>query len=219
MMSSTVLNKVSGSLLKILFPDLDICVYCGSEYRVQNGACPNCAATLSRLKYGRGSALGFKHYAVFRYDDIVSTLIKQYKYDNRRYISEYIAEEMNRAMENGAVKGDILVHIPLHERKKRKRGFCQAERIASPLAEHSGLPHVSALKRVRDTKTQTRLTEKQRIQNVKDAFTVVDEVGIAGKDIILVDDVLTTGATAAECARILKKNGAGSVVIFIFAKT
>ena len=100
------------------------------------------------------------------------------------------------------LKIDCVCNVPLHEKRKKTRGFDQSEEIAKRISEVTGIPFIPALRRVRNTKTQTKLSEKQRKENMKGAFEKAADVS---GNALLVDDVLTTGATAGECATVLKQ--------------
>lgn len=118
----------------------------------------------------------------------------------------------------------LVVPVPLFPRKLRQRGFNQAELIARaalklhPLAHSLTLePHM--LERVRETQSQIGLTRHQRRENLRGAFRVADREKVSGRDVLLVDDVFTTGTTASECARILRKAGAERVWVATVART
>ena len=117
----------------------------------------------------------------------------------------------------------LVVPVPLHARKLRQRGFNQAELIARAAmkvrrAEHYALlPKL--LERRRETKSQIGLTSHQRRENLRGAFAVTDPPAIAGREVLLVDDVYTTGTTASECARVLRRAGASKVWVATVART
>jgi ComF family protein len=98
--------------------------------------------------------------------------------------------------------------VPLHPARERARGFNQAQLLAELLAKSSGLPLVSALQRVRYTTTQTAFDRAERMQNLRNAFRLRKKMDVRGSRVLLIDDVLTTGSTLSECARVLKKAGA-----------
>ncbi|MCJ7508243.1 MAG: hypothetical protein MUO85_05870 [candidate division Zixibacteria bacterium] len=108
---------------------------------------------------------------------------------------------------------DFLIPVPLHPSRKRKRGFNQSEILALEISQKLSLPTLKdVLKRKKRTKDQTTLNAKEREENVKGAFSIRDEDKILDKQIILVDDVMTTGATLKECARTLVEAGAREIV-------
>ena len=113
---------------------------------------------------------------------------------------------------------DLLIPIPLHKVKQRSRGFNQSELIADAITEVSSIEKdYSILIRHRYTRNQAALPMKERAENVKGAFSVVNNLKIKGKKIILVDDVITTGSTMLECIKTLKEAGAKEVVAFAAA--
>jgi predicted amidophosphoribosyltransferase len=109
-----------------------------------------------------------------------------------------------------------VCHVPLHKKRRAGRGFDQAEVLARRVAHQLNVPHIPALRRIRNTKTQTKLSEPQRRENIRGAFVLA--AGVSG-NVLLIDDVLTTGATSAECARVLKEAGAENVLIATFARS
>jgi ComF family protein len=113
---------------------------------------------------------------------------------------------------------DIITPVPLYWWKRLRRGYDQASLLARIMSQETGIGHHGILKRTKNTRTQTRLDEQSRQQNVCNAFTV-REYNIENKRVILVDDVLTTGATMNECARVLKENGAREVYSCVAAIT
>lgn len=116
-------------------------------------------------------------------------------------------------------KGAYLVPVPLHPLKKREREFNQAEALATRLSQATGIPvNESILQRVKPTATQTRLTRDERASNMRGAFAAREGVKLNGERIILVDDVLTTGATTNDCARALRSAGAGDVCVWTVAR-
>jgi len=113
-----------------------------------------------------------------------------------------------------ARRPDLVIPVPLHVKRLRKRGFNQALLVAELLAQEWRIPlHRQAMKRMRWTEPQINLAAELRRENVKGAFTVPDTALVAGKRVLLVDDVFTTGSTVDECARMLKKAGATDVLV------
>ncbi|HWR14018.1 MAG TPA: ComF family protein [Terriglobales bacterium] len=113
----------------------------------------------------------------------------------------------------------LVVPVPLHETKRKQRGFNQSEHIAQAMVKASGLKLELApelLERKRPTESQTGLTRQQRIANMRGAFRATNSV--QKRDILLVDDVFTTGTTVSECARVLRKAGAGKVWVATVAR-
>ena len=204
---------MSGIGEKVL-PYIDRCVVCSVEKDVQDGLCKKCAAKMKELEHGGDSINGYTALCVYEYKDDVGKLVRRFKYNDARYLSKFMAQKMSEGlgMEHGF---SFVTNVPLHKKRRKHRGYDQAELLAKQVAEHSGLPYIHALVRTKNTKTQTKLDAKQRQENMRGAFECTAK--ISGRA-LLVDDVLTTGATAVECARVLKENGAQEVVILTFAR-
>jgi len=113
---------------------------------------------------------------------------------------------------------DAVVPVPLHWRRRWQRGFNQSELLARGMARERGIPLIRALRRVRHTDTQAGLSRTARRGNVAAAFRARHERAIAGKRVLLIDDVMTTGSTAAACAHILRRAGAARVVLLTVAR-
>jgi ComF family protein len=117
-----------------------------------------------------------------------------------------------------------VVPVPLHPRKQAQRGFNQAELIARAALQQLARPQrfqlrTGVLSRQRETGSQIGLTRHQRRENLRGAFAVIDPARVAQRDILLVDDVFTTGTTASECARVLRRAGAARVWVVTVART
>jgi ComF family protein len=113
---------------------------------------------------------------------------------------------------------DAVVPVPLHWRKKWRRGFNQAELLALQISRHRRIPLMNALQRKRPTEIQAGLAMAGRRRNVAGAFLMKPGSDLAGKRILLIDDVMTTGATASACAAALKRGGAKSVSLLTLAR-
>lgn len=115
---------------------------------------------------------------------------------------------------------DYVVPVPLYPRKRRERTYNQSGLLGGALAERLGRPVRHLLCRIRETPTQTRLTARERAKNVRGAFQLRGWVGtrVEGKRILLVDDVMTTGSTVNECARVLRGGGAEAVYVLTVAR-
>jgi ComF family protein len=149
-------------------------------------------------------------------------LIHRFKYDHAVYLKKALSLLMQRGAEqfilNGAV--NLIVPVPLHRSRLRQRGFNQASLLAGHLARHGSIPMTpDILIRTRPTIPQVELSAEERKTNVNGAFAVKRAADIQGKSILLLDDVMTTGSTMNECAKMLKKSGATRVVALAIART
>ncbi len=158
--------------------------------------------------------------AVFDYDFPVDSLIVAYKYGHRLALTPYFAEALSslagKLLE--IKKPDVIIPLPLHEVRLKERGFNQALELGKIIAQKHALPlDFAVCTRMNATKTQANLPQKERIKNVRGAFLVAR--ALKEQIIWLVDDVMTSGATANECARTLKLAGAKEVHILALART
>jgi ComF family protein len=159
--------------------------------------------------------------AAVRYDDVARALVHRFKYGDRLDLAPLMGRWMARAGRELIAEADALIPVPLHWRRLWARRFNQSAALAGAIARASGVPVLhSALKRVRATAQQVDLSKAQRADNVQGAFGVPAEekVNVAGRRLVLVDDVLTSGATVDTCTRALLRAGAAHVDVLTFAR-
>ena len=159
--------------------------------------------------------------AAVRYDDVARTLVHALKYQDRTDLAPAMGRWMARAGRELLAEADTLVPVPLHWKRAWGRRYNQSGALARVIERQSGVKLASeALRRVRPTQQQVGLSRSQRASNVQGAFKVADDrkPAIAGRRVILVDDVLTTGATVDACARALLRARAASVDVLVFAR-
>jgi competence protein ComFC len=151
----------------------------------------------------------------------IQDIVHRYKYNHATWFEPFLADLLVTHAQPALAQSqwDYIVPIPLHWLKLRERSFNQSLRLARHLSRATGIPvHNRLLKRVQPTPTQTRLTRAERTENVKRAFAYRGRTKLSGTKIILVDDVLTTGATASACAKLLRQNGASIVDVWTVAR-
>lgn len=156
-------------------------------------------------------------YAFGSYEDELRKLIHLFKYSGIETLGKPLARLLLLALPRDE-RFDIIVPMPLHWIRRWRRGFNQAEILAREISRRTKLPVKRAVRRVRATTTQAGLTGAKRRANVERAFRVNDKQGVRNKRILLVDDVMTTGATASACARVLKRAGAARVSLLTVAR-
>jgi ComF family protein len=156
-----------------------------------------------------------------RYDTCVADLLKALKYRAALWVLPDLLALVRPCLDREFDPADIdaVCAVPLHPLHERSRGYNQARLLANGIAHLLGRPLLRrGIRRVRRTPTQTRLTAAQRAANVKNAFAPARGGGLRGRRILLVDDVMTTGATVNECARALKSGGASKVFVLTVAR-
>lgn len=162
--------------------------------------------------------------APWRYAFPVDSLITRFKHQAKwplgRLLGELLSRHLLHAFDEGLARPDLLLPVPLADRRQRRRGFNQAALLARWLGEHLQLPvQQHWLQRVIDTPAQQQLDAATRQRNLRRAFALSPDSRVAGLHLALVDDVLTTGATAERLARLLKKAGAARVDVYCLART
>ncbi len=170
-----------------------------------------CAACRSGLRgFDRAFSFGF-------YEGPLRSLIHLFKYGGMTPLARRLGDCLCRAVDENE-SFDFVVPVPLHWRKRWRRGFNQADLLARQIAARRGTFVVRALRRKRSTATQAGLASAGRKRNVAGAFLLRSGADVRGKRILLVDDVMTTGATANACAAALKRGGARSVSLATLAR-
>ena len=205
--------KLSTLINHLLFPEK--CVLCGQILRKEQldlcGKCridqPECA--VSREKYPYLDSW----IALWDYRDNVRRSLLKYKfYGRRNYAAAYgrlLSMKLLREERTGV---DLITWIPISQKRLKKRGFDQVELLAQKVSQELQIPAMALLWKKRDNPQQSRIVgNAQRRANVLGAYEAIHRESIQGKSILLLDDILTTGATAGECARILLEAGAKEV--------
>lgn len=191
------------------------CRRCGAPFAGELTAPPTCARCAEmRLHFEMGIC-------AVELAGVAQECVHNFKYRKQLWLDQHLAAWLGDAAAPRVpwAAVDLIVPVPLFPRREREREFNQAEWIAAPLARRFGKPLAArALRRVRDTLSQTTLDREERAKNVRGAFVVRDADAVRGRGIALVDDVLTTGATTSECARELKKGGARRVFVLAVAR-
>ena len=206
-------KQLSKGIVHLFFPNL--CDGCRSPLlNSEEVICLNCETHLSRTNFHHihsnetalrlSGRIPFEHatsLAYFTSDGLLQHLIHGLKYADKKKNGIFLGKEIGNAIHKLNWDIDTIVPVPLHKRKQAKRGYNQSEIIANGISEILKIQVISnALIRTRNTETQTDKTREQRIENVKDAFELKRPELVKGKHLLIVDDVLTTGATLESCA-------------------
>ena len=175
---------------------------------------------VSRIFWGRVNITHAAAFCYFQKGGKVQHLIHLMKYKGRKEIGEYLGKIYGKQLRDVELYRDVdvIVPVPLHRRKQRKRGFNQSEYIARGLSVSMKLPiDTKSLVRVTHSESQTRKSRLKRWENVKEIFVVKEVKTLQNKHVLLVDDVLTTGATIEACSRELLKIQGVSVSVVALA--
>lgn len=214
-----VLHALLDGLRHLLYPDNAACAVCAAPLDPSRPdmLCHACQRTIERAQHTHPllsppAPLDFARGAC-AFPGVPRKLVHRFKFDGLTALAPLLAEPMRRCLPENV---DLLVPIPLHPRRARARGFNQSLLLAQSLSKYSGIPCREALARVRFTRQQALLTRRQRRANLRQAMKAVCDV--SGLRVLVIDDVLTTGSTAAEAARALKEAGAAWVGVLTFAR-
>lgn len=197
-----------------------LCAACANELqRLNPPHCPQCALpTPNGERCGR--CLSHPPYydaarALFRYDFPLDKLIQAFKYGHKLALGPYFGRQL--ATLAAGIAADLIVPLPLHSERLRERGFNQALELARPVSAALQWPlDPHCCLRIRQTATQASLPWRERAKNIRNAFHC--SADLSGKHVLLIDDVMTTGASLDECARTLKLHGAATVTLLVVAR-
>ena len=221
-------HMIFNLLLKLIFPPR--CIFCKGllDIRSEIDICESCYKGLpfaaNRLADLLMEDSNNRYYddvvCVFEYSGAVKASLKRYKFNNKagysRVYAELLYREINRRMDVESI--DMVMSVPRHIKKELMRGYNQSKLISEAISRKIGIPECSHLiKRTRFTESQSSLDKKDRYGNIKDAFKLVSFNELMGKKILIIDDIITTGLTLSECARLLKTAGAQKVISGVVA--
>jgi ComF family protein len=208
-------------------PVLDLCAACEADLPVQPDACPRCAlpaesgSAFSECVRCRADPPPYDRcHAAFRYGFPLDGLVQGLKYDGQLAMSRVLGTLLGRSVQRAALHLDVdaLIAVPLHPDKLTERGFNQSIELARWVARAVQRPCEHAwLTRARATRPQVGLPLAERLANLEGAFAATGAV--LNRRVVIVDDVVTTGGTARECAWALRRAGASSVDVWCVART
>ena len=216
------IKRLADGLLGLVYPRRAECMGCGTKAGFERDwLCEECRQALADRWVGAceppAGGLIDAAACAWLYGGPAGGLIRNLKYRGVTRLGEPMGRHMARAFETlQPLQVDIVVPVPMHPRRLRQRGFNHAELLARAVAQQMGLPVLAALSRIRNTRQQARLNDVQRLSNLEGAFALTADV--SGRQVLLVDDVCTTGATANACARALLEGGANAVYLLCFAE-
>ncbi len=196
-----------------------ICRNCEADLPLSSIAhCPQCGEQTTHGERCGACLIEAPHFdrtiALYSYEFPIDKIIRSFKYGHQLAVANWIGQRLSLRIDAPI---DVIVPLPLHPERLRERGFNQSVEIAAVIGKCLNLPvHRSTLKRSRATPHQTGLLPKERKKNVRGAFEC--NADYSNKTILLLDDVMTTGATLNECARVLKQHGATSVIAAVAAR-
>ena len=205
------IKYIFEGILDIVYPLEENCVICKRDGFI--GLCPSCKAKIKRAEVGEDNiSYGF-------YGGILKELILKFKYGSNFTCGSILSQFLLEVINENNIEADFICYVPMTKASKRKRGFNQCEIIANKISCETNIPVYHCIKKIKDTKEQKSLNKEQRSENLNGAFSIDESKNISGKNILLIDDVITTGATINECKKILKKYNVNKIIVLTLAKS
>ena len=181
------------------------CPYCDKVIEQNDVACRNCKSKFPITCYKRYTCGGHPCAAPFPYDGAYARAVRCLKFHDRADYAKPLAAQIVQAVLETLddTSFDLITCVPMHQEDKTRRGYNQAELLARACAEIMGFPFEETLEKFKRTKPQHKINAKERIKNVRGAFRLLDSKSVKGKHVLLIDDIITTGNTLGECAKVL----------------
>lgn len=157
---------------------------------------------------------------VFDYKGIIRKYMLEYKFNSKPYLSNFFAYEILKSKKVYEILKfcDIIVPVPMDKKKRLERGYNQTELITEIISEKAKINEIKILQKIKHTKTQSLLKPNERKQNVENAFCIKNSELVKNKNVVLFDDIYTTGATVNEISKLLKQAGAKVIIVLVIAK-
>ncbi len=213
------------------------CLGCNKEIFTEEFFCEDCKKTLPRIeknyceKCGRQLKLSAdtcttckgkavyvdKSRSIYTYKKPINGLIMQLKYYNKQFIAEVFVEDLVNLYYKSYFNADYLAYVPMTEKSQKERGYNQSKLLAEQVSKIINVPVFNGMKKLRETKRQAKLNREQRLKNLQGSFSLSQRKEIKNKTVVIIDDVLTTGATGEVVAEIYKKYGAKQVFLLTIA--
>lgn len=202
--------NIKERMLDCLFPRR--CPFCRTVLPVGKDFCAPCAKKLPQTVYRRFAVGGVPCCSPMPYTGVYAAAVKQYKYGKKRGDTRALAALIRQAAERvyDLQTVDVLTFVP--EYRQENRRFNHAEELARACASLTGIPCVGLLEKYRRNLPQQSLSLSRRAENVRNVYRVRDEAAVRDKRILVIDDIITSGNTLGECARVLKKSGCREVL-------
>lgn len=184
------------------------CEHCGRQTIVPETYCLTCKDKLTYIDLGRSA---------FVYEDPISYLIKGFKYDNKKYLANVFSQYLSSVYFKNTLSADFIVFPPMTEKSQKRRGYNQAKLLAEKTSKLINVPAIDVVKKVKETPRQATLNRAEREKNLENAFRITKRKILKDKNILIIDDVTTTGTTANVIAKRLKNAGAKHVYVLTVA--
>ena len=206
------INKLRDALSDALYTAR--CPYCSKVIKRNEFACNSCKKDFPQNISVRYAVGGYSCYSPFPYDDKFRNAVKNFKFGNcgayAKPLSYAIFESIQKELDLNSF--DLITCVPMHKKAKRERGYNQAELLARRFSQFCGIPYADTLEKFKENQKQHSIKASERAKNVRGVYRVIDKSLVKNKKILIIDDIITTGNTLGECARMLSMAGSGEIV-------
>ena len=206
------MNNLFTTLVRMFYPQR--CPYCNCVIEHSMLQCEVCAKQMPKRYFQNFAKGGYPCYSPFFYQGIFATAVKRFKFHDYRQNAPQLAVPLAASIVDmkGNVIFDLVTYVPMHPSRERRRGYNQSKLLAREVSKLIGVECADLLKKVKNNREQHKCkSPAERKENVKGVFAAVDKKLVKGKNILVIDDILTTGYTLGECCRVLSKAG-GNVI-------
>ena len=210
------LAEIKEYLIRVIAPNR--CVFCNKVIDYRENACEKCYLDMPNEYIVCLTKGDFHCVASFPYTGCYRNALLTMKFNNRPYYAKSMAKFMSDDIMQfyGNIIFDIITSVPLHKNQLKERGYNQSELLAREISMLNNISYKETIIKYRDNHRQHTLSNKARISNVRKTYKLISKDFIKGKKILLIDDVITTGCTLGECAKILQSGGAAKVCTATF---
>lgn len=189
------------------------CPYCRKVINKNEYACKKCAETFPEFSIIMYAVGGFKCVSPLPYNGNFASAVKRFKFYNQGIYAKQFAMLMSERIlrEYNCEKFDIITCVPMHKNSLKLRKYNQAKLLALQCAEILKIPYADTLEKIKENKAQHSIKGSERAKNVRGVYQVIDKELIKDKNILIIDDIITTGNTLGECAKMLEKAGCKNI--------
>ena len=206
-----IINIVIEALLDIIYPYDNKCIICGIEgFR---GICSRCKSDIKRVQE-QEEIIAYGYYG-----GVLKKLILNLKYHKSFIAGKVLADLLCQIIIEKKLSIDCICYVPISKDSLKKRGFNQCSVLAKNISSILDIPVIDCLVKVKETKEQKLLGKEERAKNILNAFTIKNKEKLFKKNILLIDDVYTTGATINECKKNIEKCNINKIYLLTIAKS
>ena len=205
------MNRILKLAAAAFFPEH--CPYCGEPVKSGEPACAKCKKQFPETVYEGFAQGGYPYTAPFPYKDIFAEAVKNFKFHRRVDYTEKLAEQVASAVNKSYkdLRFDFITCVPIHKNQLKQRGYNQSKLLAKKLSRALGISYKDLLIKHKENEPQHTLSGLEKRNNVKGVYKTVNTDKIKGYNILVIDDIITTGHTLGECCGMLRKSGAKTI--------